>query len=131
MGVAVGRAVNKKGLRVLNFNPYMACIKHPQVVDDFYNMKSNSVQDDLSCCDKRTYNFQMNTIQAVFHFHGPANAANLNCEVNNVYSRRTRSLQDTFPWDTKVFVQECLVPNNTQISRNEISARSQHNKTLL
>lgn len=49
IGVAVGRAVSKKGLRVLNFNK-KRLLPQPSMVEDFYSMPSTPLADDLSCC---------------------------------------------------------------------------------
>ena len=50
-GVAVGRAKSSKGLRVINYNPYL-CKPHSKEVRDFYE-QYNSTQTyelNLSCC---------------------------------------------------------------------------------
>ena len=50
MGVAVGRAVNKAGLRIINYNREAAKLKHPREVYDFYAAESQELMDDLTCC---------------------------------------------------------------------------------
>ncbi|XP_069103900.1 uncharacterized protein [Argopecten irradians] len=50
MGVAIGRAVNKKGLRVVNYNSAAAHLKHPGEVYDFYHQQILDFAQDLSCC---------------------------------------------------------------------------------
>jgi hypothetical protein len=50
MGVAVGRAVSKDGLRIRNFSSEAAHLKHPQCVYDFYLRESTHPVEDLSCC---------------------------------------------------------------------------------
>lgn len=56
IGVALGRARNKKGLRVLNFNPKLLIsppallISPPAVVTEFYKGKPSDQVMDVSCC---------------------------------------------------------------------------------
>ena len=50
MGVAVGRAVKKSGLKILHYNSRAANLKHPQEVYDFYFRQSVEPKDDLACC---------------------------------------------------------------------------------
>ena len=50
MGVAVGRAKRKAGLRILNFNEWAACLKHNNLVYEFYNKVSVEPMEDISCC---------------------------------------------------------------------------------
>ena len=52
MGVAVGRATSKKGLRILNFNMEAAMMKHPDDVYAFYNKPLQAIHDDMHCCNK-------------------------------------------------------------------------------
>ena len=39
IGVAVGRCTNKDGLQIANYNVIASELKHPQVVQDFYQKK--------------------------------------------------------------------------------------------
>jgi hypothetical protein len=50
MGVAIGRATNKAGLRVRNFNKTAAHLKHPPCVYEFYDKDFQQPLEDLSCC---------------------------------------------------------------------------------
>ena len=50
MGVAVGRAKKKSGLKIIHYNSKVANLKHPQEVCDFYFQESQEPKDDLSCC---------------------------------------------------------------------------------
>ena len=50
MGVAVGRAKKKSGLKIIHYNSRAANLKHPQEVYDFYFHSSQEPKDDLSCC---------------------------------------------------------------------------------
>lgn len=50
MGVAVGRCVNKEGLRVVNFNLKAAHLKHPDAVYAFYEEECEPFQDVEKCC---------------------------------------------------------------------------------
>ena len=50
MGVAIGRAVCKNGLRVLNFNSVAANLKHSPLVYNFYERNSVPPRPDRSCC---------------------------------------------------------------------------------
>ena len=51
MGVAVGRAVNKRGLRIINYSPESANLKHPPEVYEFYRSWHNITPvEDMSCC---------------------------------------------------------------------------------
>ena len=49
IGVAVGRAKEKKGLRVLNFRPKLVR-PHSALIEDFYKSTSVALEDDCSCC---------------------------------------------------------------------------------
>ncbi|MES9884334.1 MAG: hypothetical protein ABW185_26100 [Sedimenticola sp.] len=50
MGVAVGRATNSQGLRIVNFNNVAANRKHPEVVYEFYKNDFSDFQPDVLCC---------------------------------------------------------------------------------
>ena len=52
LGVAVGRATSKKGLRILNFIMEAAMMKHPDDVYAFYNKPLQAIHDDMHCCNK-------------------------------------------------------------------------------
>ena len=65
-GVAVGRAVNKKGLRILNFNNFAATLKHSSKVYEFYQKFGAKEDPNFSCCE---FNFDVNEcVQAQFDF---------------------------------------------------------------
>lgn len=50
LGVAIGRAVSIKGLKVVNFKKHL-CQKHPKCVSMFYeSFTVGEVKSDLSCC---------------------------------------------------------------------------------
>ena len=51
IGVAIGRAKCKKGLRVLNFTPSLLKV-HPKCITDFYSAQSPPPMPDFSCCRK-------------------------------------------------------------------------------
>ena len=53
VGVAVGRAKSKKGLRIKNFSPTILR-PHPSVIQDFYETEAASLKADLSCCSTVT-----------------------------------------------------------------------------
>lgn len=50
MGVAIGRAVSTKGLRITNYNATAARLKHDTSVFEFYNLESVKPVPDLTCC---------------------------------------------------------------------------------
>ncbi|XP_045177826.2 uncharacterized protein LOC123537946 [Mercenaria mercenaria] len=50
LGVAIGRAVCKKGLSIKNLNMTAAFMKHQSSVYEFYDKPFNAVEADLSCC---------------------------------------------------------------------------------
>ncbi|KAL3841440.1 hypothetical protein ACJMK2_019590 [Sinanodonta woodiana] len=50
MGVSVGRATSKEGLRILNYNPKAARLKHPQGVYDIDSYVGVEQKEDISCC---------------------------------------------------------------------------------
>ena len=52
LGVAVGRAVCKNGLRIFNLNMEAAMMKHPDCVYDFYKKPFQAIHDDMTCCSK-------------------------------------------------------------------------------
>ena len=49
IGVSVGRAKAKKGLRIMNFNKYLVR-PHPQSVSEYYKGVSAPLKDDCTCC---------------------------------------------------------------------------------
>ncbi|KAJ8034279.1 ATP-dependent DNA helicase PIF1 [Holothuria leucospilota] len=51
IGVVIGRATTKSGLRVLNFNPSQV-VRQSQLIDDFYNSSSAPLQDGCCCCTR-------------------------------------------------------------------------------
>lgn len=50
MGFAVGRCVNKEGLRDVNFNLKAAQLKHPDAVYAFYDQEQKEPTKNLDCC---------------------------------------------------------------------------------
>ncbi|XP_062600182.1 uncharacterized protein LOC134261804 [Saccostrea cucullata] len=50
MGVAVGRCVNKEGLKVVNFNLKASQLKHPDEVYAFYEEEQKEPTENLDCC---------------------------------------------------------------------------------
>ncbi|MES9882103.1 MAG: hypothetical protein ABW185_14610 [Sedimenticola sp.] len=53
MGVAIGRAQSKSGLRVRNLNIDAARLRHPVCVYEFYDRVYVDTVDDRSCCTSR------------------------------------------------------------------------------
>ncbi|KAJ8044896.1 ATP-dependent DNA helicase PIF1 [Holothuria leucospilota] len=51
IGVAIGRAKTKSGLRVLNFYPGQM-VRQPQLIEEFYNSSSAPLQDGCFCCTR-------------------------------------------------------------------------------
>lgn len=79
MGVAVGRVVNKKGLRVTNYTPGNVT-KHPSCIYDFYQEPQQNPIQDLSCC--RFHEVEISTTDKVQP--GPVDVLP-ECDVENVY----------------------------------------------
>ena len=52
IGVAIGRAVCKDGLQVLNYSNDLGSIKHPQCIYDFDFNECVKPEPDLSCCSQ-------------------------------------------------------------------------------
>ncbi|XP_060571759.1 uncharacterized protein LOC132729940 [Ruditapes philippinarum] len=50
LGVALGRARETRGLRVIHFNPQLSVIQQPQVVRQFLSESSMEPVEDISCC---------------------------------------------------------------------------------
>ena len=61
-GVAVGRAVSKEGLQVLNYNRYAASLKHPDIISEFYSERSLMMKETLDCCRNKEYKPQVDQI---------------------------------------------------------------------
>ena len=55
LGVAVGRATTKAGLRVVNFSRNAASLKHPSTVYTFYASENLQFVADHTCCRKKTH----------------------------------------------------------------------------
>lgn len=54
IGVAIGRATNKKGLRVINSHPRLVT-RQPQFIADLIKSQSDEIMADKSCCTKEIH----------------------------------------------------------------------------
>ena len=67
LGVAIGRAIARYGLEIMNFNLFAATLKHPQCIIDFYRKTGKPLKTDRSCCrlnvhDANLVNFHQITL---------------------------------------------------------------------
>lgn len=58
LGVALGRAVCKQGLQVLNYKSEIGHLKHPPEVYDFYERESQPPNPNLLCCKPESCELQ-------------------------------------------------------------------------
>ena len=56
LGVAIGRAIAKYGLQILNFNIFSATLKYPKKVEDFTSKLGKPLKGDRSCCQQNMHN---------------------------------------------------------------------------
>ena len=72
MGVAVGRATNTDGLRIVNFNDKAANTKHPDVVYEFYDRHFSDFSANMLCCSKQ--NLHLGTVSEEDTDSGPSSS---------------------------------------------------------
>ena len=63
MGVAVGRASSKEGLKFAAYNHRASELKHPKIVHDFYCERSLLMKQNLLCCNKASVALQEHQLQ--------------------------------------------------------------------
>ena len=116
IGVAVGRCTNKDGLQIANYNVIASELKHPQVVQDFYQTKGKGMLQIKSCCRKKT------PVVAQVHTH----TLNFQVAATQLNLHRQRSASDHVdlntdlhcPFNIASLVKEQLFPEVTDIQRH-------------
>ena len=118
LGVAVGRATCKEALQVSRYSKNAACLKHPQVVTDFYNMRSLMMRQDLLCCNKRIAD------EADFLVKEPSSTTMITTEFEGTTASEYLDNQEinVFPFDISDYVKELVakIPNVTHIQQEQI-----------
>ena len=121
LGVAIGRAIAKYGLQIMNFNLFAATLKHPKCVQDFYKRTGKPLKADRSCCTLNVHDANLvNFHQIVFNVppqanvQGPATGIFEEMESNN--------LTNNFPYDFDDFILGELLEPITPVQevRNNI-----------
>ena len=130
LGVAIGRATNKKVLQVQNFNMFAAELKHPTIVSDFNQKRGKTIVGDKSCTTKYTtpdigihqFNY------AVFTQPGATN----NCvnEGNASHQESDMDAMNVCPFNTEDLVKEQLFPEFTKVQKECNSMLIHASKTV-
>ena len=86
MGIAIGRAITTEGLRILNYNPMAARLKHGDVVYNFYDLDSTPPLLDLQCCQgKITENEFEHTVEEIEEMSNWDNNENFDFDDNVIF----------------------------------------------
>ena len=121
IAVAIGRAISKAGLQILNYNKFAAHLQHPSIVQDFYDTPSIPMTAKMTCCQ-----FRMTQIAAgdvctyALQVAGPANVNllqvgtkdNNGSQINN---ENLEDLQLNFPYDVNTFLESLMYEGITEI----------------
>ena len=116
LGVAIGRAIAKYGLEIMNFNLFAATLKHPQCVIDFYKKTGKPLKADRSCCRLNVHDANVvNFHQIAFNVPPQPNlqgaASNISEDMEgNDYS-------NNFPYDLDDFISGELLEPITPIQQ--------------
>ena len=126
-GVAVGRAVSKEGLQVVNYNRHAASLKHPDIIDEFYQQKSLMMTESLKCCRFKEYTPTADKIiEDVKTYHLPP------ISVPEDHSQYLQSLPNVlFPFDQTDYIDGLVqdMGAHTDIQKRQVKLLKSHSKT--
>ena len=105
IAVAIGRAISKLGLQVLNYNKFAAHLKHPAIVHNFYESPSIGMSAKMTCCKFRAHQIPAHDVRAfALQIAAPGNVNLMQGTHNNVIQSdmNERSIDDLeidFPYN--------------------------------
>lgn len=130
MGVAVGRCVNKEGLRVVNFNFKAAQLKHPDAVYAFYDKEQEEPTENLDCCQQVCQEESDSDLEETINFSTSSENERPSMETQTENSACENHVLGTqfvdCPWKIKDFINENLeseflshIPGEIYAEQNE------------
>ena len=121
IAVAIGRAISKAGLQILNYNKFAAHLQHPVIVQEFYDTPSIPMTAKMTCCQIRIKQIAADDVHTyALQVAGPANVNllqlhrhnNTASEFNNI---NVEELQVNFPYDVNKFLESLMYDGITEI----------------
>ena len=128
IAVAIGRAISKCGLQVLNYNKFAAHLKHPAVVQNFNDSPSIGMSAKLTCCKFRANQIPAPDVHAfALQIAAPGNVnllqgSHINVTQSDMNDSIMVDLEIDFPYDVKVLIKSLMYDGITEIQhrRNRI-----------
>ena len=112
--VAVGRAISKEGLQILNYNPTAASLSHGERVYKFCKQRGIPIRQDTSCCRVAIVE-PCNYIQYPIPMEIDAHNS---CDLEDLPDTRSnRQVKKNFPWDVRTFVRSISFNRTTPIQK--------------
>ena len=109
LGVAIGRAIAKYGLEIMNFNIFVATLKQPQCIIDFYKKTGKPLKPDRSCCRLNIHDTNLaNFHQIAFNVPPQANLQGVPSTISE--DNQGHDTSNNFPYDFENFISELLEP---------------------
>ena len=72
--MAIGRAISKESLQILNYNKLAAHLQHPAIVQEFYDIPSILMTAQMTCCKIRITDIPAGDVRThALQVAGPAN----------------------------------------------------------
>ena len=123
IAVAIGRAISKDGLQILNYNKFAAHLQHPAIVHDFYDTPSIPMTAKMTCCQIRATDIAAAHVHThAFQFAVPANVTLMGLPMHNnptnVFDEiNEQELQVQFPYDIMEYLESLMYNGITEIQR--------------
>ena len=117
MGVAVGRAVSKNNLQVVNFDTYTANLKHPSSVHDIYDRRMDPIKATMTCCTQEALTVNVNQF-AIFHYQQQQLNLQSGPDSEHIHDGEEEEVEITFPWCINDFIDENATLGYTESQRN-------------